>query len=220
MIFKKGEDIHMTIKIKFLSLCLAMLLLAVPLLTACDGEKPTGTLPPATGGTTTEAPTTEAPTTETPTTAAPPPAEPIEGGPIATHTEVGEAWRTYVVDPEAGVAWATSSIGLHEWSSILFYRTEDTEALAAILEELRGLEEHVIGIFEPTTMEWRSGMQSGALSFFAPDNPRYVIHIWFDDHFLQVLTPEDVGYSECYFILDIDTADVLERIEALVGQES
>ena len=48
----------MTFKIKFLSLCLAMLFLAVPLLTSCNGEKSTGTVPP-TWGATTEAPTTE-----------------------------------------------------------------------------------------------------------------------------------------------------------------
>jgi hypothetical protein len=207
----------MTIKIKFLSLCLALLLLAVPLLTACDGEKPTGTLPSATGGTTTETPTTEAPTTETPTTAAPPPAEPIEGGPIATHAEVGEAWRTYVVDPEAPITWATSSIGLNEWSSILFYRTEDTEALAAILEELRGLEEHVIGVFEPNQKWWKNmAMSQGGLTFYVTGEAYPACNVWMDKNFLRVSTLE----SSCCFLLDFDTAEVTEAIQTLVGRDT
>ena len=140
-----------------------------------------------------------------------------EWGAIAWNEDVGSVWRTYIADPNAEIAALYSRVGLTMLSSISRYSTQDTEAIAAILEELRGLEEHVIGVFEPNQKWWENmELPRGGLTFYVTGEAMPACNVWMDKNVLRVSTLE----SRCFFLLDFDTAEVTEAIQTLVGRDT
>lgn len=188
----------MTFKIKFLSLCLAMLFLAVPFLTACDGEEPS-----TTGGTTTETPTTEKKET------------------LLERSAMGAVWKEFVKnssDEVVGIyvkSQVPADVNQVIYSSSSHMSVVPAVDVGAAMPILQDLERYVLEEIPMPEEEDHPGIRAILLlPKVSDESPTYIEIQLFETYMAIKHMPS--GESQCYLMsISMDTA--IQQLDALLN---